>query len=66
MVNRAAGARQAKGVPVIVLGVILLIIGFLAGIPILWTIGIALVLIGAVLALLGMGGREFAGRRYWY
>jgi hypothetical protein len=51
---------------VIVLGVILLIIGFLAGIPVLWTIGIILVVIGAILALLGMAGREFAGRRYWY
>lgn len=50
----------------IVLGVILLIIGFLAGIPVLWTIGIILVVIGAILALLGMAGREFAGRRYWY
>lgn len=50
----------------IVLGVILLIIGFLAGIPVLWTIGIILVVIGVILALLGMAGREFAGRRYWY
>jgi hypothetical protein len=50
----------------IALGVILLIIGFVAGIPILWTIGIVLVVIGAVLALLGLAGREVAGRRHWY
>jgi hypothetical protein len=50
----------------IALGVILLIIGFVAGIPILWTIGIVLVVIGAALALLGMAGREVAGRRHWY
>jgi hypothetical protein len=50
----------------IALGVILLIIGFVAGIPILWTIGIVLVVIGAILALLGLAGREVAGRRHWY
>ena len=50
----------------IVLGIILLIIGFIAKIPIIWTIGIVLVVIGAVLALLGMAGREVAGRRHWY
>ena len=41
----------------IVLGVILLIIGFLVSIPILWTIGIVLVVAGLLLALLGSTGR---------
>ncbi|WP_375489286.1 hypothetical protein [uncultured Jatrophihabitans sp.] len=50
----------------ILLGVILLIIGFVAKIAILWTIGIVLVVIGAILAILGMAGREVAGRRHWY
>jgi cell division protein FtsW (lipid II flippase) len=50
----------------IVLGIILLIIGFVAGIPILWTIGIILVVVGAILALLGTAGREIGGRRHWY
>ena len=50
----------------IVLGVILLIIGFLAKIAILWTIGIILVLIGAVLAVLGMMGRAVGGRAHYY
>jgi hypothetical protein len=50
----------------IVLGIILLIIGFIAKIAIIWTIGIALVVIGAILALLGVAGREIGGRRYWY
>jgi hypothetical protein len=35
-------------------------------IPVLWTIGIVLLVIGAVLALLGMAGREIGGRRHWY
>ena len=50
----------------IILGVILLIIGFVTGIQVLWTIGIALVIIGAVLALLGRTGRSIGGRAHWY
>lgn len=50
----------------IVLGIILLIIGFVAAIPIVWTIGIIVVLIGLVLAIAGFAGRELAGRRHWY
>jgi hypothetical protein len=51
---------------VIVLGLILLIVGFIAKIAILWTIGIIVLVIGAVLALLGVAGREIGGRRHWY
>ena len=50
----------------IALGVILLIIGFLASIPILWTIGIVLVVIGLILALLGSTGRAVGGRAHYY
>jgi hypothetical protein len=50
----------------IVLGLILLILGFLAHIPILWTIGVVVLVIGVVLALLGMAGREVGGRRHWF
>ena len=50
----------------IVLGVVLLLIGFLFSVPIIWTLGILAVVIGAVLALVGAGGREIAGRRPWY
>ena len=49
----------------IVLGVILLIIGFIAKVAILWTIGIILLVIGLVLALLGMAGHAVGGRRHW-
>lgn len=50
----------------IVLGIILLIIGFVAKIPVLWTIGIIVAVIGVVFALIGFAGREVAGRRHWY
>ena len=51
---------------VIILGVILLLVGYLAGIPILTTIGVILVVVGAVLYLLGASGRAVGGRaHYW-
>lgn len=50
----------------IVLGLILLLIGFLAKIAILWTIGIIVLVIGVVLLLLGMAGRTVGGRKHWY
>jgi Family of unknown function (DUF6131) len=51
---------------VIVLGLILLIIGFVAKIAILWTIGIILLIIGAIFWILGSMGRPVGGRRYWW
>ena len=48
----------------LVLGVILLLIGLLAGIPILWTIGVVLAIVGAVL-MLAQGSGQTWGRR-WY
>jgi len=50
----------------IVLGVILLVIGLVAGISILWTIGIILVAIGLVLWVLGATGRAVGGRRHYW
>jgi hypothetical protein len=50
----------------IILGVILLILGFLLSIPVLWTIGIILLVVGAVLFLLGQTGRAVGGRRHYY
>ncbi|MHB8490409.1 MAG: DUF6131 family protein [Candidatus Dormibacteria bacterium] len=50
----------------IILGVILMIIGFVAAIPILWTVGIILAVIGIALALLGAMGHAVGGRRHYY
>ncbi len=50
----------------IVLGLVLMLIGFITGIPILWSLGILLAVIGLVLMLLGMAGREIGGRRHYY
>ncbi|MEU9014995.1 DUF6131 family protein [Streptomyces sp. NPDC048479] len=50
----------------IILGVILLIIGLLAGIGIFWTIGIILVAIGVLLWILGAVGHAVGGRRHYW
>jgi uncharacterized protein DUF6131 len=50
----------------IILGLILLLIGVLVGIPILYTLGVILLIIGLVLLVLGRSGTAFAGRRHYW
>jgi uncharacterized membrane protein HdeD (DUF308 family) len=50
----------------IMLGVVLLVLGFITGISIVWTLGIVAVVIGAVLAISGRSGHQLAGRSHWY
>jgi Flp pilus assembly protein protease CpaA len=50
----------------IVLGVVLLIVGFLTGISIVWTIGVIVLVIGLVLFAMGSMGRAVGGRRHYY
>lgn len=50
----------------IILGIILLIIGFVVKIAVLWTIGIVVLLVGLILALLGATGRAIGGRRHYW
>ncbi len=50
----------------IILGIILLIIGFIAKIAIVWTIGIIVLVVGVILAVLGMVGHAVGGRRHYY
>jgi hypothetical protein len=48
------------------LGVLFLLLGFVLGIPILWTLGIVLLVVGAVLAIAGATGRPIGSRaHYW-
>ncbi len=50
----------------IILGVILMVIGFLAHVAILWTIGIIVLVVGLVLVVLGRTGRAVGGRRHYF
>lgn len=59
-------AALPRKVAMIVVGLVLLLLGFVAHIPILWTLGIIVLLIGLVLMLLGSTGRAIGGRRHYF
>ncbi|MHA6794519.1 DUF6131 family protein [Pseudonocardia bannensis] len=50
----------------IILGLILLLLGFFLGIQILWILGLILLVVGVVLAVLGGTGRAVAGRKHFF
>jgi hypothetical protein len=50
----------------IILGLILLLVGFLAKIAIVWTIGIIVLVLGLILLILGSIGRGVGGRRHYF
>jgi hypothetical protein len=50
----------------IILGLILLLLGLLLGVGILYTIGIVLIVVGAILWLLGSMDRAVGGRRHYW
>jgi hypothetical protein len=51
---------------VIVVGIVLLLLGFLLGVPILWTLGLIVLIVGLVLMALGSAGRAVGGRRHYF
>jgi Family of unknown function (DUF6131) len=50
----------------IILGLILLLVGFLAKIAIVWTTGIIVLVLGLILLILGSIGRGIGGRRHYW
>jgi len=50
----------------IVLGVVLLVVGSVGGIPVLVTIGGILLVIGVILWILGAMGRAVGGRKHYF
>ena len=50
----------------IVAGIVLLLLGLLLGVGILYTIGIILIIVGAVLWIIGSTGRSVGGRKHYY
>ena len=58
--------RPERTTRMIILGVILLLLGLLLGIPILWTIGLIVAVVGVVLWIAGSAGHAVGGRpHYW-
>lgn len=50
----------------IIFGILLLIIGFVTGIAIVWSIGAIVLVIGLVLWLLGALGHAVGGRKHYF
>ncbi|GAA2543851.1 hypothetical protein V4U86_20715 [Mycobacterium sp. AMU20-3851] len=50
----------------ILLGALLLILGFVLDVYLLWVVGVVLLVVGAVFWALGAIGRPVAGRRAWF
>ncbi len=50
----------------IIFGLAMLLIGFLTGIPILWTIGVIVTVVGVALWILGSAGHAVRGRRHFF
>jgi hypothetical protein len=51
---------------VVIFGLILLLIGFVTGIAILWTVGVIVLIVGLVLWALGAAGHAVGGRRHYF
>ena len=60
--------QNGKEVQMIILGIVLVVVvvGLVAGIPILETIGVILLVVGAILWALGSMGRAVGGRKHYY
>jgi uncharacterized membrane protein HdeD (DUF308 family) len=63
---RRQSARTTNGGTMIILGVILLLIGYFTHLSILYTIGGILVVVGIILWILGAVGRPVGGRKVWF
>jgi hypothetical protein len=50
----------------IIVGLILLVLGLVLSIPLLWTIGIIVLIVGLIFLILGSAGRGVGGRRWYY
>jgi uncharacterized membrane protein HdeD (DUF308 family) len=51
---------------VIILGLILLLVGYLTGVSLLYTVGSIMLIVGIVFFILGNVGRPVGGRRVWF
>ena len=48
----------------IILGIVHLVIGFIAAIPVIWSIGVIVLIIGLVFMVFGALGHAIGGRRH--
>lgn len=64
--KRPLRALSKESSVMIILGIVLAVLGYFLAVPILQTVGIILVVAGAVLWILGAVGRPVAGRKVWF
>lgn len=58
--------RNRVQIGMIITGLIFLLLGAVLAIPLLWTIGVIVLVVGLVVTLLGRSGRQVGGRaHYW-
>jgi hypothetical protein len=50
----------------IIVGIILLVLGFVLSIPVLWTIGLILLIAGLALMVMGRAGHAVGDRRHYF
>jgi hypothetical protein len=50
----------------ILIGLVLLVLGLVLAIPLLWTLGIIVLIIGLALMILGSVGHAVGGRRHYW
>jgi Family of unknown function (DUF6131) len=50
----------------IIVGIVLLVLGFVLSIPVLWTIGLILLIAGLALMVMGRAGHAVGGRRHYF
>lgn len=48
------------------LGIVLLLVNLVIGLPVLNTLGLLLIIVGVVLVLLGSTGRTIGGRKHYW
>ena len=65
-VGKDANPPYGRECMMIVLGIALIIAGFLLAMPILTTLGVVLFVVGVILMVLGSMGRAVGGRRHYY
>jgi hypothetical protein len=50
----------------ILFGIVVMIVGLLVSVPVLWSLGVIVLIIGLVLWLLGALGHAVGGHRHYY
>lgn len=65
--SRSLASSLRKRKPdMVTTGLLLLLLGFFLNIPLLWTLGVILLIVGVILMVLGSLGRAVGGRRHYW